>query len=171
MPKISVALANGLLQGSSVKEQLDGGFIYIYAGPVPANADDALDMVGQHTQLAKLAADAVPVDSGVTGLTFAASAAGGSIVKNATETWAGKVNFVGKDAASAGVSPLVATFFRHCAAADNGQSVGSGSTPRIQGTCGVQGADANLASVSLSDNGTNTTGLASYEVRLPLASA
>lgn len=171
MSKISVALANGLLQGSSVKEQLDGGFIYFFAGPVPANADDALDMVGSHTQLAKIAADAVPADAGTVGLNFEASASGGSIVKSATQTWAGKVNFDGKDAASAGVSPLVATFFRHVAAADTGRGAGSGSTPRIQGTLGVQGADINLASVSLSDNNTNTTGIATYEVRLPLAGA
>lgn len=168
MPKISVALANGLLQGSSVKEQLDGGFIYVFAGPVPADADAALDMVGQHTQLLKIAADAVPVDAGVTGLTLAATAINGSIVKAAGETWQGKINFDGKDAASAGTAPLVATFFRHCAAADTGRGVGGGATPRIQGTVAAQGADANMA-VSMFDNGANVSGLASYEVRMPLA--
>ena len=66
--KASVALRNGLLQGSSVKEQLDGGFIYIYAGAEPADADTALDMVSTHTQLAKIAADAVPALAGAYGL-------------------------------------------------------------------------------------------------------
>jgi hypothetical protein len=165
--KVSTALRNGLLQGSSVKEQLDGGFIYFYAGAEPATADTALDMVGTHTQLAKIAADAVPVDSGVTGLNFAATASGGAIAKAAAETWAGKVNFVGKDAAQAGVSPLTPVFFRHCKAADNGQAIGDTTTPRIQGTLGTTGTDAILATATLSDNGSNVTGLATYEVRQP----
>ena len=163
----SAALRNGLLQGSSVKEQLDSGFIYIFAGTAPVDADAALDMVGTHTQLAKIAADAVPADAGTVGLTFAATAVNGAIAKNAGETWAAKINFVGKDAALAGVSPLTATFFRFCSAADNGQAIGSGSTPRIQGSVATTGGDINLTSVSLSDNGSNTTGLASFEVRQP----
>lgn len=167
--KISVALRNAMLQGTSLKESLDAGFIYLYAGAVPADADAALDMVGVHTQLAKIAADATPVDAGVTGLTFAATAVNGALVKAAAETWAGQVHFVGKDAASAGVSPLTATFFRFCAAADNGQGAGSASTPRLQGACATSGAEANLTSVSLSDNGTNDVGLASFEVRQPAA--
>lgn len=276
---ISLALRNALLQGSSVKEELDGGFIYFYAGPVPADADAALDMTvstGLHTQLAKIAADAVPVDAGVTGLTFDA-ATNGALPKAAAETWAAKVHFVGKDEGQAGVSALTATFYRFVGsgrdsgiaaplqaaattsttggslaaatyhyvvtalsaagetgksnersiattgttssntiswgavagatsyriyrgtaagaqtvyytsaagttsfvdtgaastagtppAQDDGQAAGTATTtPRIQGTIAVSGGDINLTSVSLSDNGTNETGLASYEVRMP----
>ena len=165
--KVSVALRNALLEGSSVKEELDSGFIYIYAGAVPADADTVLDMVATHTQLAKIAADAVPADAGVTGLTFAASASSGAIAKNSGETWASKIHFTGKDAASAGVSPLTATFFRFCSAADNGQAAGDTTTPRIQGSVATSGGDINLTSVALEDNGTNTVGLASFEVRQP----
>lgn len=161
----SVALRNGMLQGSSVKEQLDSGFLYIYAGTVPTDADAALDMVGTHTQLAKIAADAVPVDAGVTGLTFAATASNGALAKNAAETWASIINFVGKDSAQAGVGPLTATFFRFCKATDNGQAAGDTTTPRIQGSVGTSGADLNLTSTALSDNGTNTVGIATFEVR------
>lgn len=166
----SVALRNGLLQGSSVKEQLDGGFIYIFAGPVPTDADTALDMTvttGLHTLLCKVAADAVPADAGVVGLNLESAAVSGAIPKETTETWAGKVHFVGKDQAQAGVGPLTATFFRWCSAADNGQAVGSGSTPRIQGTVNTAGADLNVTSTSLSDNGSNTFGIAAAEVRQP----
>ncbi|WP_251267931.1 hypothetical protein, partial [Enterobacter hormaechei] len=60
---ISIPLAQALL--GQVKNALDGGFLYVFAGPVPASADDALDMVGSHTQLAKLS-----VSGG--GLTFSA---------------------------------------------------------------------------------------------------
>lgn len=165
--KLSDALANAILQNSSVKGELDGGFIYIFAGAVPTTADAALDMVTEHTLLAKIAADAVPVDAGVTGLNFEALAVSRAIVKETTETWAAKVHFVGADSASAGVSPLTATFYRHCDAADNGQAIGSASTPRIQGTVGTSGADLVLTSVSLSDNGVNTVGVGAYEVRIP----
>lgn len=167
---VSEALRNGLLQGSSVKEQLDNGFLYIYAGTVPADADAALDMTvttGVHTQLVKVAADAVPVDAGVTGLQFAAAASAGAIAKLASQTWAGVVHFIGKDQAQAGVGPLTATFFRFCSAADNGQGIGGASTPRIQGTIGTSGTDLIVSSVSLSDNGTNTFGISSAEARQP----
>lgn len=165
--KISLALRNGMLQGSSVKEQLDAGFLYIFAGAVPADADAALDMASTHTLLAKIAADAVPADAGVTGLTFGATAANGAIAKASAQTWAAKVHFVGKDAAQAGVGPLTATFFRFCAAADNGQGAGTTSTPRLQGSVAVLGGDINLTSVALEDNGANTVGLASFEIRQP----
>lgn len=162
---VSQALRNAMLD--ALKASMDGGFIYIYAGTVPASADAALDMVATHTQLAKIAADAVPVDAGVTGLTFAAAAVAGAIAKNGAETWAGKINFVGKDAAQAGVGPLTATFFRFCTAADNGQAAGDNTTPRIQGTVGTSGTDVVLDSADLNDNGANTTGLATFEVRQP----
>lgn len=164
--KASIALANGLLQGSSLKEQLDNGFIFIFAGAVPADADAALDMVGTHTLLAKIAADAVPADAGVTGLQFAAAASNRAIPKLGSQTWAGKVHFVGKDAAQAGVGPLTATFYRFCAAADDGQGAGTGSTPRLQGTVATSGGDINLTNVALEDNGSNTVGLSAYEVRM-----
>lgn len=166
---ISLALRNAVLQGSSVKEQLDGGFIYVYAGTVPATADTALDMATVHTQLVKITSDAVPVDNGSTGLNWESAAVNGALPKETTETWAGKINFVGKDAAQAGVAPLTATFFRICAAADNGQAAGGGSTPRIQGTINTAGAELNVTSTALSDNGTNTFGIAAGEVRLPAA--
>lgn len=166
MIKISDALANDILDGASLKSQMDGGFIYIFAGAMPATADTALDMVATHTQLAKIAADAVPADAGVVGLTFNGTAVNRAMVKTAAETWAGKVNFDGKDAASAGVSPLTAVFYRFCNAADTGRGVGGASSKRIQGTVAVAGGDINLTSVSLSDNGTNTVGLSAYEVRV-----
>lgn len=166
--KVSVALRNALLQGSSVKEELDGGFLYIYSGTVPADADEALDMVSDHTQLAKIAADSPAVDNGVTGINFEAAAVNGALPKESTETWAAKVHFVGTDAADAGVSPLVATFFRFCSAADNGQAAGdSSTTPRIQGSVATAGGDINLTSTSLDDNGTNEVGLSVFEVRQP----
>lgn len=166
--KVSLALANALLGSGSVKNQLDSGFIYIFAGTEPADADAALDMAATHTLLAKIAADAVPADAGSVGLQFAASAANRAITKSGSQTWAAKVHFVGKDAAQAGVAPLTATFYRFCKSTDNGQTAGNTGTPRIQGTVGTSGADINLTSVDLFDNNTNTVGLSAYEVRLDI---
>lgn len=165
---VSVALRNALLQGSSVKEELDGGFLYLFSGTVPATADTALDMVTVHTQLAKIAADDPPVAAGVTGLTFEAAAVNGALPKETTETWAAVIDFVGADAADAGVSPLTASFFRFCGPGDNGQAAGDASTtPRIQGSLATAGGDINLVSTSLDDNGTNTVGVSVFEVRQP----
>lgn len=163
----SLALRNAILQGSSVKEELDGGFIYVFAGTVPATADTALDMATVHTQLVKIAADAVPADAGVVGLNWETAAVNGALPKETTETWAGKINFVGFDSAQAGVAPLTATFFRICEAADNGQAAGGASTSRIQGAINTAGAELNVTSTALSDNGTNTFGIAAGEIRLP----
>lgn len=163
--KISNGLANSMLQGSNAKARLDGGFIYIFAGAEPATADDALDMVSTHTLLAKIAADAVPADAGTVGLNFAAAAANRALAKASGETWAAKVHFVGKDAALAGASAINAVFYRFCAAGDNGQGAGSDTSYRVQGSVGVVGADINLSSVALFDNGTNTVGLSTYELR------
>lgn len=272
--KISVALRNGILQGTSVKEQLDSGFIYIYAGAEPVDADAALDVTNVHTQLAKIAADATPADTGTAGLLFSATASLGALAKAAAQTWAAKVNNVGYDAAT---NPKTATFFRFVSGPntagiptpiqsasttsttggtlaagtyyyvitatnaagetlpsnevsqvttgatssntinwtavtgatgykifrstssgtqavhyvvgavvayldtnaattagsppvrDNGQAVGTTTTPRIQGVVATAGGEINLTSTSLTDNGTNTVGVSAFEVRMPAA--
>lgn len=270
--KVSVALRNGLLQGTSVKEMLDAGFIYLFAGAEPVDADTALDMTNVHTQLLKIAADGTAADDGTVGLLFAATAASGAIAKSGAQTWAGRINFVGFDAAT---SPKTATFYRFTsgpntagipapvqsasstattggtlAAAtyyyvitgttaagetlssneisqvttgatstvtvnwtavtgatgyriyrgtsaggesvyyavgavatyvdtnaastggtppvrDNGQAIGGATTPRVQGSVAQSGGDINLTSVSLTDNNANTSGLSTYELRMP----
>jgi hypothetical protein len=164
--KASDALANGVLQGSSIKEQLDNGFIYFFSGTEPATADIALDMSSTHTQLVKVAADTVPVANGIVGLQFASAAVNRALPKATAQNWSGVIAFDGAQSAQAGVSPLTATFFRFCTASDNGRGAGTSSTPRLQGTLAVAGGDANLTSTSLSANGTNTTGLANYEIRM-----
>lgn len=176
--KISDALANSILDGNSVQDALNGGFIYIYAGAVPATADAALNTTvgagGVHTLLAKIAADVTAADIGTVGLTFATSAASRAISKNATD-WKAKVHFLGKDEAQAGVSSLTAMFYRFCnvASADTvgnfgGSAAGTTTTPRIQGTVGSgAGFDLNLTSAVLADNGANTVGISTYEVRVP----
>ena len=126
--KISTGLRNAMLASSSVKGALDDGFVNIYAGSVPATADDTISSA---TLLCTIS-----VDSTGTGVTFDAAAASGVLAKNSGEIWSG-IN----------VESGTATFYRHVGDADTGAS--STTQPRIQGTISTAGADLNFTSTSL----------------------
>ncbi len=132
---------------------LDGGFLYVFAGPVPASADAALDMVGSHTQLAKLSVTG-------SGLTFSAPV-GNVLPKAPSEQWEGLIAFEGANAGAPSLSP---SFYRFCSAADDGR--GSATGVRLQGTAG--GPASNAAVLFSSDvmtaNGSNSTGVSIFNV-------
>jgi len=161
---ISPALAADML--NAAKTALDGGRLYYYAGPVPANANTALDMTvgtGLHTELA-----VISLNSTATGLTFA-TATGGQLNKTVAEVWAGLVAFSGKDQASTTLTP---TFWRFAPSGDNGRTAGTGSTKRVQGTLGGPDstADLLLGSATLTRNGTNTESVTIFRLRaLPVS--
>ena len=111
--KISDALANNLLKGVTIDQALAGGFIYIFAGAEPATADTVLDMAATHCQLAMIAADVTPADTGVIGLRFAAASASRALAKLGSQTWACKVNNSGFNS---GTNPQTAAFFRFVSA-------------------------------------------------------
>lgn len=140
----------------ALKSELDGGFLYIFAGTLPANAAAALDTGAIHTQVAQLTES----NDGTTGLTFE-TAAGGLLVKEGTETWEATITFDGADAAETTLTP---TFFRFCPTGDDGRGAASG--PRLQGTVGgpSSGMDLRLGADTLTDNGTNTVGVGIFEV-------
>jgi len=150
--KVGLGLANASMQNFAT--ELTGSFIYIFSGAIPVDADAALDMVSVHTQLVKLAADAVPVVNGVTGIAFEATATNRAISKLAAQTWAGVNDFTGFEAAQ---TTLTGTFWRLCQAGDNGQAAGLTSNRRLQGTLGVAGAELILTSAQITRNGTNVT--------------
>ncbi len=124
--KVSTGLRNALLDSSGLKAILDGGFLDIYSGAVPASADAAISGA---TLLCR-------VSNGGSGLTFDDAAVGGVLSKNASEVWQGL-----------NVASGTAAFFRFVTAADTGAA--SDSEPRIQGTVGVLGADLNISNTSL----------------------
>lgn len=141
--KVSTGLRNKVLDTGSVKATLALGFINIYAGAVPADADAS---IGAATLLCTIS-----VASGGTGLTFG-TAAGGVLPKAAAETWSG-VN------AATGT----ATFYRHVAVGDDGTL--STTQARLQGTIATAGAEMNLSSTALVAAATQT--LDYYVVALP----
>lgn len=137
MIQISTATGNALGTGIPLKDQFDAGFLYIFSGPVPATADAALDMVTDHTQLVMVTVD----DDGVTGLTFEEPVLR-VLNKLAAEDWLGTVTFDGAEDAEA---TLTATFYRFCAAGDNGRGAADTSTGyRVQGLVGGPSSGAEL---------------------------
>ena len=142
--KASTGLRNKLLDTGSLKSIFNLGFIKIYSGTVPADADAAL---GSATLLCTIS-----VNSTGTGTTMEASASDGTLEKNAGEIWSG-VN------AASGT----ASFYRHVAAGDTGAA--STTEARIQGSVGTAGADMNLTSTSLVAAATQT--LDYYSINLP----
>lgn len=135
--KLNDDLANAAL--NAIGTELADGFLHLFAGPVPADPDAALDMMNDHTLVCTITKDG----DGTTGLTFGTAAAS-ALPKNPAETWAGTAAF---DGADDGETELTLTFFRYCAAGDNGQGAGS-TSPRLQGTIGATGSGADMERAS-----------------------
>lgn len=146
---VSTGLRNGMLDDGCLAQILNGGFIMIYDGPVPASADAALDAANHLLVTISNAGTA-------TGLTFEGAAVDGGLAKNATEVWSGTIATTG-----------TATFYRHIGQNEKAGTIGAQSTtlPRLQGTVGVYGAELNLTNTTLTAGGTQTVDY--YFVGLP----
>jgi hypothetical protein len=143
--KLSTGLRNKLLDNDDIKGLFNLSFIKIYSGSEPASADDAVT----GTLLCTVSNNGTG-----TGLTFAASASGGAISKNGSETWKGTNAATG-----------TAGYFRLVAAGDDGTS--STTQARIQGSVGLAGEDMNLSSVSLTSAAEQTIDY--FTIALPAA--
>lgn len=143
--KISTGLSNKLLDTGSLKATLAAGFLKIYTGSAPADADAA----ATGTLLCTIS-----INSSGTGINFDTAAAAGVLAKAPGEVWSG-VN------AATGT----AGYFRHVAVGDTGAL--STTQARIQGAVGVTGADLNLTSVALVSTATQPIDF--YTVAMPLA--
>lgn len=139
---------------AALKAELDGGRLFFFAGPVPATAEEALDMATDHTQLVEMTEGG----DGATGLTFDAPV-DGAMVKAAAEEWTGLIAF---DGAEDGETTLEATFWRFCPAGDNGRGVTT--DVRLQGTIGGPGASIPMVNANLTANGSNTQGASYFAV-------
>lgn len=134
--KASTGLRSKLLDTNPLKTIFAAGFIKMYAGTVPATADDAIP--GGATLV-----NTISINSTGTGINFDTAAVAGTLSKAPAEVWSG-VN-----AATATV-----TFYRHVAVGDDGTL--STTQARLQGTIGTAGADMNLSSVNLTNGATQT---------------
>lgn len=141
--KASTGLRNKLLDTGSLKSIFALGFIKIYSGAVPADADAATTGTLLCT---------ISNNSTGTGTNLAVAAAAGVIQKLASETWSG-VNATGG----------VASYYRHVAAGDTGAL--STTEARLQGLVATVGSEMNLSSTTLTGGATQT--LDFYSVQLP----
>lgn len=155
--KHSQALKNNVL--AQLKGIMDGGSLRLFAGTVPATAEEALDMVATHTELAH-----ITVGGSGGGLTFETPTAG-VLTKTPGEQWKGTYVFDGAQEAEESLAP---TFYRFCAAGDNGRGIADGSTGyRLQGTMGGPSSAAELRiGVSTATNG-NEQPIGDFIYRLP----
>ena len=142
--KASTGLRNQLLDTSPFKTIFNLGFLEIYGGAIPADADQS---ISGSTLLVRISNN-----NTTTGLTFASTASGGAITKNLGETWS-----------KAAVNTGTATFYRLVSASDTG--VLSTTEPRVQGSVGLAGADLNLASLSFSASTVYT--IDAYSISIP----
>lgn len=142
--KFSTGLRDTMLGTGSFKATMDNSFMKIYAGAVPATADDA---IGAATLLCTLSDN-----GGVDGLDFEAAAVSGVLSKASAQTWKGT-----------NVATGAATFYRLITSADDGSS--STTYARIQGTVGAISADLLMANTTLTVSEEFT--LSNYYVELP----
>lgn len=147
--KLSTGLRNGLLVGDSLKDQLDGGYIHIYAGTPPESADDE----NTNTLLATIKTE------GATGLMFAATPAEPGTLYKAADDWDNRDdnNF----------ETGIATHFLFVGSTEeDGEAITASSTnPRILGTVGGANADLILSDTTLTENGTQQ--INSFFVAIP----
>jgi len=142
--KASTALRNNMLVTGSLKSQLDGGFIKIYSGTVPSDADSS---IGSAVLLCTITKNG----DGSTGLSMASVAALGAVSK-ANEVWQGVNALSG-----------TAVFWRFVKTGDTGAA--STTEVRLQGTAATSGSELVMTSVSLSGGATQTIDY--FSVALP----
>lgn len=142
--KLSTGMAAEL--ATAKKTALDGGFINIYAGTVPADADAA---IGSATLLCTLTEDG----DGVTGLTLDQD--GHILKKPAATVWAGT-----------NVASGTATFYRHVAVGDTGAA--STTQVREQGLVGLTNA-AEMTLVNVTFVASEVFSLNNYVLEQPLS--
>lgn len=144
---------------NAIRTALNGGRLFYFSGPVPADAGDALNMVADHTELVEFTEG----NDGTTGLTFATST-GAVLSKTGAEDWTGTVAFDGAEDSETTLTP---TFWRFCPSGDNGR--GASANARLQGTIGGPASSADLKlsdGTTVTDNGTNTRSVPVFNVTL-----
>lgn len=143
MIHFSTQLSNALLASGSLKSLIDTGKIYIYSGPVPATADDAID--GSCVLL-------VTVSNGGTGVTFDGTPANGVLKKTTSETWSETIGTSG-----------TASFYRLCVGSDDGSAASTTGNYRVQGTIGTDASfDLVVPSTTLTSG--NTQSIDTYQL-------
>lgn len=146
--KHSTGLRNSLAGPKGFGATFDKGVIYIYSGPQPLSADNAVS--GTLLGIVTKDGAAFAFGSPDNGLSFDAPA-GGVVAKAAADNW----KFTGLAAGTAGWFRLMGN------ASDNlGNST---ALPRLDGSIGTSGADLNLSNIAVAVGAPNTIDVFQYE--------
>lgn len=141
--RLSTGLRNkmmGATGGASFAEALADGTMHIYSGAQPTTADDA--ETGTLLARITLASGAFTSGNTANGLEYG-DASGGSVGKKAGEVWSGL-----------GLTNGTAGWFRFYA--NTVVTGASASAVRWDGACGTSGAQCNMGSTSITQDGTVT---------------
>ncbi len=141
--RFSTALRNNLAGLKGFGESFKNGVIHVYSGPQPLSADAPVS----GTLLGVVTTGGLPFAFGTAdnGLNFAPPS-GGTIQKDADDVW----SFTGLAAGTAG-------WFRFMAnESDNLGQDADFNNPRMDGSCGVSGADLNISNIQVVVGAPNT---------------
>jgi len=128
---VSTGLRDQMLDTGSFKSIMDLGFINIYAGVEPTDANNAIGSAGSNVLVCTISIDGLG-----TGLSMD-TAASGVLSKIAIDSWKGT-----------NLASGTANFYRHVGSADDGLL--STTQPRMQGTIDIANAEMNFTSTTLS---------------------
>lgn len=148
---IAAYVANSMMVTGSLRSLLTGGFLYLYDGPVPASADDAIDASGHKCFKFTVGND------GSTALTLQNTAVNGVLRKTTAEAWQ-----------STALRTCDVTFWRWCMSTDDGVAASSGSQARVQGTVGTDGTFGMILSSAHFTSGDNLQ-LTDFQIIMPQA--
>lgn len=151
--KFSTGLRNALLKTGSLKTLLDGGWLHIYSGAEPADADSAPD-----TLLATMYGDGT-----ATGLTFADPGTGTVLNRTGAEDW--------NNATAGNVAGGTATHFYFVesgAGNEDGTTISASTTQvRVLGTVGGPGSGADLILSDTTLESGQTQAVNSFFISIP----
>ncbi len=138
--QLSTGLRNGMLNATGFTTAFTNGVLYIYSGPQPLNADQAVQ--GTLLGIVTKAAGAFAFGTSTNGLNFAAPAAG--VVAKDSNAW----QMVAIAAGTAGWFRLMGNPV---------DALGSStSLPRMDGSIATAGGDLNLSSVNIASGAPTT---------------
>jgi hypothetical protein len=149
--RLSSGLRNGLLNATGFTEAFNNGVLYVYSGPQPLTADAAVSgtLLGIVTQ----DAGAFAFGTATNGLQFE-TPSNGILVKKITQNW--KFN---------GLADGVAGWFRLMGNPVDNLAI-STTLPRLDGSCGTQGAgDMVMANIQIANGAPNTVDVFTFELK------
>jgi hypothetical protein len=147
--RTKLADAFGAPSGQGSVGMFDHGVMYIYSGPQPLSANDAV--AGTLLGIVTKASGAFSFGAATNGLVFAASAAG--VSAKSTDVWSFN-----------GIADGTAGWFRLMGNANDALGGSNTTNARLDGSVGTSGADLNLSNIAVVTGAPNTIDVFSFTI-------